>query len=120
DPASPVAAPADHLFDVFGASNWEEALARLELFNLRDVAGMIECPLLITHGADDRQILLEDAQALYDAAGSRDKELRVYTREEGGSAHCQVDRREPAAGYVADWFAEMLGARVGAAPAVAT
>jgi alpha-beta hydrolase superfamily lysophospholipase len=111
DPESPVAAPAHHLFDVFGASDWKDALRILERFNLAEAAPEIECPLLITHGEDDRQILLGDARALYDAAGSEDKELRIYTREEGGSAHCQVDRPEPAASYLADWLAEKLNAR---------
>jgi alpha-beta hydrolase superfamily lysophospholipase len=111
DPDSPVAAPAHHLFDVFGATDWKDALEKLEPFNLREVAPLVECPLLITHGEDDRQILLADAQALYDAAASEDKELRIYTREEGGSMHCQVDRPEPAGSYMADWLAERLGAR---------
>jgi dienelactone hydrolase len=111
DPESPVAAPAHHLFDVFGASDWKDALEKLERFNLVDAAPGIECPLLVTHGEDDRQILFGDAQAFFDAAGSQDKELRVYTREEGGSAHCQVDRPEPAGSYIADWLAEKLHAR---------
>src|SRR5262249_28112594 len=43
------------------------------------------------HGEDDEQIPLSDAQALYDACGSKDKTLRVFTSEEGGAQHCQRD-----------------------------
>jgi len=44
----------------------------------------MRCPLLITHGADDEQVPLADAQALYNAAGSSDKTLRVFTADEAG------------------------------------
>jgi hypothetical protein len=42
-------------------------------------------------GEDDEQIPLKDAQSLYDASGSADKTLRVFTAEEGGAQHCQRD-----------------------------
>jgi hypothetical protein len=45
-------------------------------------------PFLIIH---DEQIPLKDAQALYEASGSADKTLRVFSAEEGGAQHCQPD-----------------------------
>ena len=51
----------------------------------------MRCPFLLVHGADDEQVPLADAQALYDACGSKDKTLRVFTAEEGGAQHCQRD-----------------------------
>jgi dienelactone hydrolase len=110
-PGSPIAAPAHHLFDVLGVESWEEALTVLEPFTLRGVAGRISCPFLIVHGEHDRQILPEDAAALYEEVGSDDKELRIFTDEEGGSAHCQIDCPEPAQSYMADWLAQRLGVR---------
>jgi fermentation-respiration switch protein FrsA (DUF1100 family) len=108
-PGSPIAAPQHHLFDVLGVETWEEALATLEAFTLRGVAGRISCPFLIVHGEHDRQILPEDAAALYEEVGSPQKELRIFTDEEGGSAHCQIDCPEPAQSYMADWLADRLG-----------
>jgi dienelactone hydrolase len=108
-PGSPIAAPAHHLFDVLGVESWEAALAVLEAFTLRGVAGRISCPFLIVHGENDRQILPEDAAALYEEIGSEVKELRIFKDEEGGSAHCQIDCPEPAQSYMADWLADRLG-----------
>jgi dienelactone hydrolase len=108
-PGAPIAAPAHHLFDVLGVTTWEEALETLEPFTLRGIAGRIDCPFLIVHGEHDRQIAVEDALALYDEVGSEQKEIRVFTDEEGGSAHCQIDCPEPAQSYIADWFATRLG-----------
>ena len=51
----------------------------------------MRCPFLVVHGEDDEQVPLADAQALYDACGSKDKTLRVFTAEEGGAQHCQRD-----------------------------
>jgi alpha-beta hydrolase superfamily lysophospholipase len=60
------------------------------------------------HGEDDRQTSLENAKMLFDAIGSKRKELRVYTKEEGGASHVQLDRQEPAASLIADWFVDHL------------
>jgi hypothetical protein len=38
----------------------------------------------------------------------KDKTLKVFTAEEGGVEHCQVDNRQVGTDYIADW----LGARL--------
>ena len=50
-------------------------MRRLEPFKLDGVVQKMRCPFLLVHGADDEQIPLADAQALYDACGSQDKTL---------------------------------------------
>ena len=46
---------------------------------------------------------------LYDAAGSADKTLRIFTVAEGGAEHVNADDPDPARQLIADWFADRLG-----------
>jgi fermentation-respiration switch protein FrsA (DUF1100 family) len=80
----------------------------LESWTLEGVAGQITCPLVVLHGQDDVQIPAADARALLDAAGSAEKELKIFTAEEGGAAHCQNDNRLLAHDYIGDWLQERL------------
>jgi fermentation-respiration switch protein FrsA (DUF1100 family) len=68
----------------------------------------MRCPFLILHGADDEQVPLADAEALYSAAGSADKTLRVFTAEEAGGQHGQCDYRSLAVGEIGNWFEDKL------------
>ena len=68
----------------------------------------MRCPFLITHGADDEQVPLVDAQALYDASGSPDKTLRVFTADEGGAQHCQRDYISLGVATMYDWLEDKL------------
>jgi alpha-beta hydrolase superfamily lysophospholipase len=97
-----------HLLNIVGAADFDQALKILEPFNLREAAPNISCDILLVHGEDDRQTSLENARALFAAIGSPRKQLRVYTREEGGAGHVQLDRQEPAASLIADWFSDHL------------
>jgi fermentation-respiration switch protein FrsA (DUF1100 family) len=83
-------------------------LKRLEPFKLDGVVQKMRCPFLVVHGADDEQIPLADAQALYDACGSQDKTLRVFTGEEGGAQHCQRDYLTLGCATMWDWFEDKL------------
>ena len=44
--------------------------------------------ILIIHGAEDQQVPMDDARAMYECIGSKDKELKVFTGEDGGSTVC--------------------------------
>ncbi len=100
--------PGHHILWILGVDSYEAALKKLEPFRLDGVAQKIRCPILITHGANDQQVPLSDAQALYDAAGSKDKTLRVFTLEEGGSQHCQRDYLTLAVAEMWNWLDEKL------------
>ena len=90
------------------ASSQEEALKRLEPFKLDGVVQKMRCPFLLTHGADDEQIPLTDAQALYAACGSADKTLRIFTAEEGGVQHCQRDYLSLGCAEMWNWLEDKL------------
>ncbi|NPT59772.1 alpha/beta hydrolase family protein [Paraburkholderia elongata] len=97
-----------HLLNIIGATDFDEALRKFESFTLKGVAQNITCDILLVHGEDDKQTPLSDAQKLYDEIGSTSKELRVFTRAEGGASHVQLDRQEPAVSLIADWMTDHL------------
>jgi pimeloyl-ACP methyl ester carboxylesterase len=90
---------------VFGARDLDHAVEMAKQFNLAGVAANIECPFLVVHGENDRIVPLDSARKLYDAVGSKDKTLKVFTAAEGGAEHCQVDNRQVGVDYLADWLA---------------
>jgi dipeptidyl aminopeptidase/acylaminoacyl peptidase len=100
--------PGHHIMWILGVDSTQEALQRLEPFRLDGVVQKMRCPFLITHGADDEQVPLADAQALFEASGSPDKTLRVFTAEEGGAQHCQRDYLSLGAATMYDWLEDKL------------
>ena len=101
---------------VFGADNMDDVLAATRRMTLADAMPRIECPLLVVHGENDRQIALATAeQCVAAATASPRAELKVFTLADGGAEHCQVDNGPMAVEYMADWLAEVLGGRTAAA-----
>jgi dienelactone hydrolase len=100
--------PGHHIMWILGVDSLDDALQRLEGFRLDGVVQRMRCAFLLTHGADDEQIPMADAQALFDAVGSPDKTFRVFTTEEGGSQHCQRDYLTLGTTAMFDWLAEKL------------
>ncbi len=93
---------------VMGTDTMEEGLERVKQWTLVDVLPQLKQPFLIVHGEGDRQIPVSDAYKAFEAAGSVDKTLRVFTEAEGGDQHCQTDEPDPARQLLADWFASKL------------
>ena len=100
--------PGHHIMWILGADRLDDALRRLEPFRLDGVVQKMRCPFLVVHGEDDEQVPLADAQALYDACGSADKTLRVFTGEEGGAQHCQRDYLTLGCATMWNWFEDKL------------
>ena len=97
-----------HFLKIMGVDSWDAAFKKMEKFNLKDVAYKIECDILLVHGANDRQTPVAEAEQLFQMIGSKNKELIVYSDQEGGSAHVQLDRPEPALSRICDWFVDHL------------
>ena len=51
---------------------------------------------------------VENAQKLYDAVGSKNKTIKIYTTEEGGAEHAHVDNRAVGVQFAADWLEDNL------------
>jgi len=102
--------PPEHLQWVLGVSDRAAALKKLEAFRLDGIVQKMACPFLLLHGAGDEQIPLELAEKLFEAAGSKQKALKVFGRDEGGFHHCQVDNITIGVHYMFDWIADVLNA----------
>jgi len=100
--------PGHHITWILGVDTVEEALRRLEPFRLDGVVQKMRCPFLIVHGEEDEQVPVADARALYEASGSSDKTLRVFTAEEGGAQHCQRDYLALGVATMWSWFEDRL------------
>lgn len=93
---------------VMGTDTMEQALQRVKQWTLVDAMPHVTQPLLIVHGEHDGAVSVEDAQKAIAAAGSVDKELRIFTLAEGGSEHVSADDPDPARQLITDWFADRL------------
>jgi alpha-beta hydrolase superfamily lysophospholipase len=105
---APLGTTGKTILRILGVPDWASAFDKLERFRLDDVASHIECDLMIVHGANDRHAPPSEAQRLYDAVSSQHKHLRVFTEDEGGAAHVNLDRPEPALSMICDWMAQRL------------
>ena len=89
---------------VVGAPDNDTALEWAKKFTLEGVAQKVECPFLVLHGENDRVVPIAAAHQLYAAIGSKRKDIRIFTAEEGGAEHCQVDHRQLGVDYIGDWL----------------
>jgi dienelactone hydrolase len=103
-----VSVPFFQLPWVMGTSGMDQALERVTQWTLADVLPKLKQPFLILHGAEDKAIPIEDARKAFAAAGSLDKELRIFTRDEGGAEHVMADAPSAALQTICDWFAKKL------------
>ncbi|HEX6002874.1 MAG TPA: alpha/beta fold hydrolase [Burkholderiales bacterium] len=103
-----VSAPHFHLLWVLGVPDMDAAMEKLKRYTLAGVAEKITCPFLVVHGENDTIVPVQYAKRLYEAVGSPNKTLKIFTAEEGGAEHCQGDNRVLGANYVADWLADNL------------
>ncbi len=109
--------PIPHFWEHFkwalGVDTVEEGLKIADQITLRGILDRITCPILITHGENDRQIPLKYAQMTYDdCVNSPRRELKIHTAEEGAAEHCGTDNTPLVVDYIADWVAEVLGGHV--------
>mgnify|MGYP000293478006 FL=1 len=97
----------EHVFWVWGVDNIDDFMHVTAGMHLNEVIDKITCPLLITHGANDRQINVKYAQQSYDqAVNASKKTLRIFDEPEGGTEHISIDHMAYVAGYIADWIQE--------------
>jgi dipeptidyl aminopeptidase/acylaminoacyl peptidase len=93
---------------VIGAPDNPTALESAKRFTLAGCIDDIKCPVLVLHGENDRIVPVEEARTLYAKLTNR-KHLKIFTAEEGGTEHCQVDNRPMGMDYIADWLIESFG-----------
>jgi dienelactone hydrolase len=103
-----------HVMWAFGAKDMDAFLAKSEAMNLNGHMGRVKVPFLVTHGAHDRQISVDYAHDCYNQlVNSPRRELKIFTAREGGVEHVGADNMSFGRDYIADWFAETLGGKLG-------
>lgn len=99
----------EHVMWVFGHKDMESFMAWAPNMSLDGVVDQITVPYLVTHGEGDRQIPLDAAHMSYDQAiNSPDRQLRIFTAEDGGVEHVCADNMAPSKDFIADWVADRL------------
>lgn len=97
----------DHVMWVWGEQEIDSFIKVAEDAHLDGVVEQIECPFLITHGANDRQIPVEYAHRSYDqAVNAAARELRIFTSEEGANEHIGLDHLSHVGTFIADWISD--------------
>jgi pimeloyl-ACP methyl ester carboxylesterase len=91
---------------IMGTKTMKEELERVQQYKLEGVMQHLTQPLLMLHGEHDLAIPLEQAQAAFAAAGSSDKQPRIFSLAEGGAEHVSLDEPDASRQLVADWFAQ--------------
>ena len=97
-----------HISWVLNATSQDDVIKRLEPFKLDGVVQKITCPFLMLHGEGDEQMPLSEAKKCFDAVGSKQKTMKIFTREEGGYHHCQIDNQSICSAYMWDWLEQVL------------
>jgi fermentation-respiration switch protein FrsA (DUF1100 family) len=94
---------------VFGVADGAALAEHATRFTLDGVAEKITCPLLVIHGAADRQVPLAHADRTIDQArNAARRDLVVFPEGSWGDQHCQVDDPTLAIDLIADWLQEVL------------
>jgi dipeptidyl aminopeptidase/acylaminoacyl peptidase len=96
---------------VVNAPTVDDAIEVAKKFSLKDVAKNISCPYLVTHGGNDRVVPVENAPKLFEAIGSKNKTLKIFSTEEGGAEHAHVDNRQIGVEYAADWLESVISSQ---------
>ena len=100
----------DHVLWVWGETDLDTFIERSEAVHLDGVVEQITVPFLVAHGERDRQIPVEYAHRSYDqAVNSPQRELRVFTPEEGATEHIGLDHLPHVSVFIADWISDTFG-----------
>jgi dienelactone hydrolase len=109
DAARSVTGWIDHALWYYGAASPDEAASKIAAMTLDGVIDRIACPLLVVHGAHDRQVPREQAErTVREARNSPRAELRVLDVDDGGVEHCSGDQFSVAIDVMTDWVADVL------------
>ena len=99
-----------HLKWVFGEDDIEALIAKGKTFKLEGVIDTIRCPYLIVHGEHDHLGLDRATDSFaYARKAGLDVTLKLFSEDETGASHCQVDNPTLGQEFICDWLADKLG-----------
>lgn len=76
--------------------------------SLVGVVDQITVPFLVTHGETTARSQWSTPTQYENAINSPDRELKFFTRAEGGSMHASADNMSVAAAFISDWISDRL------------
>jgi hypothetical protein len=94
---------------VFGCDSPQAVVEKSRQFRMADFLDAIACPYLIVQGEHDF-LGLQTAVDAYEYAKKAgvDVQLKVFTAEDSGAAHCQADNPTLGQEFIADWLKGIL------------
>ncbi len=93
---------------VMGRPDMDSAMEKCEAFTLEGVLDKIKMPILFMNGNEDVLAPEPVARRAFEECGSQEKELKLFTVEDGGCQHCLLDNSPLASNYIADWWEDRL------------
>jgi hypothetical protein len=69
----------------------------------------VACPALLLAGEGEAAVTLQIARECYEQLPHPKKKLVIFTKEQGGEAHCQVNNLALPNGVMFDWLDEVFG-----------
>ncbi|MBL4630303.1 MAG: alpha/beta hydrolase [Paraglaciecola sp.] len=98
-------------------AGYNAVVEKLKEFRLKGVQDKIQCPYLITEGECDFagfEFAVESYE--YSKALGQDVTFKVFSVEDTGASHCQIDNPTLGQEYICDWLADKLGINQHALP----
>ena len=92
---------------ILGVTDMSTAREKMKAFNLRGILGQIKCPTLVLMGEEDGENRLSAGRRMYNELRCP-RAFKVFTSEETGAAHCQMDNLALANEYIGDWLTDVL------------
>jgi len=108
--SDPSALNVRQLMWLTGTRSFQDTVEVLKDFRLDGVIENIRCPYLVTHGEYDFLGLdLAENSVKYARAKGVDVTYKMFSADETGAAHCQIDNPTLGQEYICDWIADKLG-----------
>jgi dienelactone hydrolase len=102
----------EHVQWVWGKDSLDSWIEYSKGITLRGILDRIKVPTLVVHGENDRQINVSYAHNTFDdLVNAPKRELKIFREGDGGIEHCGADAIDNARDFIADWIAEVVGAR---------
>jgi dienelactone hydrolase len=97
----------EHTVDASRVKSMAELMALAKRIPPVDPAS-IHCPVLCLVGDGDSDEQLRQCRTFYEDVSSRVKEMKVFTKEDGASMHCQIDNFNLLEQVAFDWLETMF------------
>ena len=92
-----------------GTKSFPETITALQDFKLEGIIDKIRCPYLVVHGEYDfLGVGVAEDSVAYARSRGLNVTYKLFTPEETGAAHCQMDNPTLGQEFICDWIADRL------------